>query len=61
MSKAKMDFVPAEKRSKKAQRELASLRRGTWGSLNPVTRRPGNPKAYRRNAEKRKFIALVSM
>ena len=46
-------FVPLEKLSKKAQKEVAASRRGSWGSLNPVTRRAANPKAYNRNAEMR--------
>ena len=41
-------FVPYEKLSKKKRRELDSLRRGSWGGLNPVTRKPENPKAYNR-------------
>ena len=40
--------IPYEKLSKKKRRELDAARRGGWGSLNPVTRRPDNPKAYRR-------------
>ncbi len=45
-------FIPYEKLSKKKQRELDLKRRGSWGSLNPVTRRPKNPKAYdRRKAQ----------
>jgi len=46
-------FVPIDKMSKKAQRAHAASQRGSWGSLNPVTRRAANPKAYNRNAEKR--------
>lgn len=41
-------FIPIEKRSKKKQREIHAGRRGTWGGLNPVTRKPANPKAYSR-------------
>ena len=41
-------FVPYEKLSRKKQRELDALRRGSWGGLNPVTRKPENPKAYNR-------------
>ena len=41
-------FVPYEKLSKKKQRELNAMRRGTWGGFNPVTRKPANPKAYNR-------------
>lgn len=41
-------FVPLEKRSKKEQREWHKARRKTWGALSPVTRRPENPRAYKR-------------
>ena len=41
-------FVPYEKLSKKKRRELDLMRRGSWGGLNPVTRKPANPKAYNR-------------
>lgn len=41
-------FIPYEKLSKKKQRELDRLKRNTWGKLNPVTRKPENPKAYNR-------------
>lgn len=41
-------FIPFEKLSKRAQKELATAHRKTWGGLNPVTRRPENPKAYNR-------------
>lgn len=40
-------FIPYEKLSKKKQREQDARRRGTW-ALNPVTRKPVNPKAYDR-------------
>ncbi|MBQ6877099.1 MAG: hypothetical protein IJO22_01710 [Oscillospiraceae bacterium] len=47
-------FVPFEKLSKKKQRELNLLKRKDWGELNPVTRKPENPKAYnRRKAQNR--------
>ena len=41
-------FIPKEKLGKKAQRELNRAKRKTWGALNPVTRKPENPKAYHR-------------
>lgn len=41
-------FVPYEKLSKKARRELDAARRGSWNGLNPVTRKSPNPKAYNR-------------
>lgn len=45
-------FVPYEKMSKKHQREQDALRRGSWGTMSPVTRRPENSRAYdRRKAQ----------
>ena len=41
-------YVPYEKLSKKEKRKLDSALRGTWGSLNPVTRKSPNPRAYNR-------------
>ena len=46
-------FIAYEKLSKKKKRELDAKRRGSWGVVNPVTRKPENPKAYnRRKARK---------
>ena len=42
-------FVPFEKLSKKAKRELNAKKRGTWGDVKPVSRRVENPKAYKRH------------
>jgi hypothetical protein len=41
-------FISYEKLSKKKKRELDAKRRNTWGEVNPVTRKPANPKAYNR-------------
>lgn len=41
-------FVPFEKLSKKEREKLNKERRRSWGALNPVTRKPENPKAYNR-------------
>ena len=47
-------FIPFEKLSKKKQRELNAFRRKDWNGINPVTRKPENPKAYnRKKAQKR--------
>jgi hypothetical protein len=43
------EFIPYEKLSKKKRRKLDLAKRQTWGSLNPVTRRPENSRAYNRN------------
>jgi len=44
----KQKFIPMKKQSKKKQQELNTEKRKTWGDLNPVTRKPPNPKAYNR-------------
>ena len=46
-------FVPYEKLSKKKQRELNAMKRGSWGGFNPITRKPANPKAYNRRTAQR--------
>ncbi len=40
-------FIPYAKLSKKARRQADRARRQTW-AISPVTRRPQNPKAYKR-------------
>ena len=48
-------FVPYEKLSKKKRRELDRKRRNTW-AMNPVTRKPDDPRAYnRRKTRKQGF------
>lgn len=44
----KQNFIPLGKQSKQKQREFHAARRGDWGGINPVTRKPPNPKAYNR-------------
>ncbi len=41
-------FIPYEKLSKKEKRKIDAAGRGSWNGLNPVTRRPANPRAYNR-------------
>ena len=41
-------FIPYEKLSKKEKRTLDLAKRQAWNSLNPVTRKPTNSKAYNR-------------
>ena len=48
----KTKYVPYEKMSKKAQKELNQKRRNSWGELSPVTRIVPNKKAYNRQAFK---------
>ena len=42
-------YIPYEKLSKKEKRKIDTARRGTWGQLNPVTRKPQNSKVYVRS------------
>ena len=42
-------FTPYHKLSKKKQRELDRQKRGSWNGLNPVTRKPDRPQAYKRS------------
>ena len=42
-------FIPYGKLSKKEKRKIDAARRGTWGAISPVTRKPENSKAYNRN------------
>lgn len=44
-------FVPQDKMSKKAQKELNDKKRHTWGNTNPVTRVQPNKKAYDRKRD----------
>ena len=41
-------FISYEKLSKKEKRKADAARRGTWGDVNPVTRKPQNSRAYNR-------------
>ena len=46
--------IPYEKCSKSVRRERDRLKRGTWGALNPVTRKPERSNVYNRSQEKAK-------
>lgn len=48
-------FVPQDKMSKKAQKELNDKKRGTWGNTNPVTKVQPNKKAYDRKRDKKEL------
>ena len=43
-------FVPYEKLSKSKKRELDRIKRVTWGSVNPVTRKVERKKLYKRKS-----------
>ena len=46
-------FIPYEKLSPKKKRETDKEKRGVWYGINPVTRKPENPKAYNRKKDRR--------
>lgn len=46
-------FIPRDKMGKKARRALNLKKRGTWGAMNPVTRKADNPKIYNRKKVQR--------
>ena len=48
-------FIPFEKLSKKEQKKLNALKRRDWNGINPVTRKPENPKAYNRKRHRTDF------
>ncbi len=41
-------FVPLEKSSKKVRRDFNKKLRGSWGVINPITRKTPNLKAFNR-------------
>ena len=47
-------FIPYEKLSKKAKRELDRKKRSTWGTVNPAARIEDSPRAYQRHPKHRK-------
>ena len=51
----KQRYIPLEKRSKREQCEYHSAQRGSWRGVNPVTRKPPNPKAYNRKKSGQRY------
>lgn len=45
--------IPYAKQSKRRQRAQDRAKRKTWGAINPVTRKPPNPKTYNRRKAQR--------
>ncbi|HCS74241.1 MAG TPA: hypothetical protein DIW17_10240 [Clostridiales bacterium] len=41
-------MIPHKKLQKKKQKEIAAKKRGSWGDINPITRKKPNSKAYNR-------------
>jgi len=53
-------FVPLKKRQKQEIRAENAKKRGTWNGINPVTRKPPNPRAYNRAKVKRSAENITS-
>ena len=51
----KQKFIPLDKQSKRNQREYHAGCRKDWGGINPVTRKPPNPKAYNRKKSGQRY------
>ncbi len=51
----KRQYIPLEKRSKREQKAYHAMRRGNWGTANPVTRKPPNSKAYNRKKSGKRY------
>ena len=45
-------MIPLEKLSKRKKRKLAAKQRGSWGGINPVTRKPPLSGSYQRSKER---------
>lgn len=48
-------FIPYEKMSKKQKKQYNALKRRDWNGVNPVTRKPVNPKAYNRKKSRKLY------
>lgn len=53
-------FVPYEKLSKKEKRRFDQAKRQTWGSLNPITRKPPNSRVYDRKKAQKQWASALS-
>ncbi|MDR0325479.1 MAG: hypothetical protein LBI19_05215 [Oscillospiraceae bacterium] len=51
----KQQYIPLEKRSKREQREYHAARRGSWGDVNPVTKKSPDPKVYNRKKHRQRY------
>ena len=49
-----MAHIPYKKLSKREQRQIDQTKRGTWGSVSPITRKIESAKAYDRKKVQRK-------
>ena len=52
-------FVSCTDMTKKQKKEFNERRRNKW-IINPVTRKPENPRAYNRNRDKKNMAQIIS-
>lgn len=46
------NYIPMEKRSKRAQKEYHAAQRGSWNGVNPISRSVPDKKKYDRKKQK---------
>jgi len=51
----KQQYIPLEKRSKREQKKHYDAQRGSWGDVNPVTRKIPNQKLYNRKKSGQRY------
>jgi len=51
----KQDYIPLEKRSKRAIKDYHKMQRKDWGNVNPITKRTENKKAYNRKKSNQRW------
>ena len=51
----KQNYIPLDKQSKRKKKEYHATKRRDWNNLNPVTRKPPNPRAYNRKKSKQRY------
>jgi hypothetical protein len=51
----KQRYIPLEKRSKREQKTHFAARRGSWGDVNPVTKKSPDPKIYDRKKSGQRY------
>lgn len=51
----KQKYIPLEKKSKREQKMYHALQRRDWGTLDPLTKKAENGKAYNRKKSKQRW------
>jgi len=51
----KQKYIPLAKRSKREQKAHHNAQRGSWGEVNPITRKSPNPKVYSRKKSGQRY------